>query len=491
MRPFSFNYHSIQLYKPRDLDLARLVKNAENSALSIWLSEKRPIRLKDGSTKILPFNLAKLFLFCTKLLEQTTFQKTKTGERPYFNLSNDTLAKFFDRNDISKVIGVLVELNVIEVNSAYSTGRFSRSYRFTKEYAFSELAIIDSELGRCFGKRVVENWRKRVHKSCNPRDDFHRWLVGCMKLLRLRTEAQTMLVGEKPSLVDPTIMDGWSFKRDETERAKSDAIAALDRISQWASANDPRFPNHVVLFKPSDVTGRVYTNITQLKREARRYLLYRNAPLKNIDANAAHPFLLLKFYEHFALGQVRERRAEAKKYFSLWQLKDAEGNRDFYANFKSLTGMQATRSEMKASFLEDFVNIKKSRKLGKDLAKAYQTHFPLLVQQMDRIKSEQFFPSDDPFWTAKRANGKHATNHGQMAVLLQRWESQVVIEQAAREIHVTERFWITSVHDALLCQSRYADKAKSAIVKAFKEFVGYKPNVKIESLMPHVSVNDS
>ena len=57
-----------------------------------------------------------------------------------------------------------------------------------------------------------------------------------MKLLRLRTEAQTMVVGDKPSLVDPTIMDGWSFKRDETERAKSDAIAAL--VAEYRGLRD-------------------------------------------------------------------------------------------------------------------------------------------------------------------------------------------------------------------------------------------------------------
>ena len=46
---------------------------------------------------------------------------------------------------------------------------------------------------------------------------------------------------------------------------------------------------------------------------------------------------------------MRERNAEAKKYYSLWQKKDSEGKSDFYDSFKSLTGIQATRSELKES----------------------------------------------------------------------------------------------------------------------------------------------
>ena len=499
MRPFNLKQQSIQLYKPHNLDLIKLAKNTRNPALAGWIDKMCRVRLKDGTTKSLRYNLAKLLLFCTKLLEQKTFNKPqaseqldqtelikiKPGKGPYFNLSNETLAKFLNRNDIAKVVRFLVELGVIEVNSVYSPGRFCKSYRFTSKYAFSQRKMIDSELPRCFAKRTVENWRKSVYAHCNPRDEYERWLVKCLKQLRLRPEAQPSYVGDILQLPDSSIMDIWKFKKENTTRAKSDVLSALEKIHEWASPEDTRFPNHVVMFNPSNVTWRFYTNITQLKREARGYLLYRNAPLQNIDVNAAHPFLLLKFYNFFKLGQVRVRNAEAKKYYSLWRKKDSECKRDFYDSFKSLTGIQATRSELKESFLVDFVNIRKPRKLGIKIAEAFKTHFPLLADKMDKVKSRKLFDYDDPYWTGKRANKEQSTYQGQMAVQLQRWEAEVMLEKAARHIYDEDRYWITPVHDALLCQARYADKAKATIVEAFRQFVGYKPNVKIESLTPY------
>jgi hypothetical protein len=384
----------IVLYVPMGVNVNDLVK-LHCDSVSVkdqkWFKETKGFGSRYDSIKV--NNLPKVLLFITLLLylRCVGWDSGKGSEEApdrrmrWLYLGQDFLRGFIDKNDIPRVVSILRAIGIIETKP-HLANDYVRGYRFTS--AYENLKPIPFKFEYQFPPSKTENWKSNW--SRRPQGEFEKQLCKNVEEFAILSEVRDYVLSKD---FEDTLDEG-----DSLELSRSAALTSIDFIESFEGSEE----RHVV-FKRDKNVNRVYTNITGLKRELRRFLRHGDQRVVELDMNGSHPLFLLRLYRQPHLLNDPVAQKEMKKYTHLWD----EG--DFYASIieelgfvpdkKKNQSFESLRGDVKQAFFSGFLYVKRPcGDIGEKLEDFYSREFPILHREMTLRRTNAFLPSDDPYW---------------------------------------------------------------------------------------------
>jgi hypothetical protein len=190
-------------------------------------------------------------------------------------------------------------------------------------------------------------------------------------------------------------------------------------------------------------TGRLYTNLTNMPRNLRRFMRIEGEPMVEVDVACAQPLLLSSFYK----GPCEE-----KEKFMAWV------RSDFYARLAGAAGLAHKARDWVKTETYRQVMFDRIRHYRMPLWEAFKAEFPVLGKEIGKVK---------------RADYK------QVAVVLQSAESRCVIRGACRCLG-RMGIPVVSIHDGLFCRERDVPQVSASLAKAVLWETGIEPAIKVK-----------
>lgn len=400
-------------------------------------------------------------------------QERRNHYEGYVNLSSNLIGHFLGEAYYTGIIEVLKSSGIIEENSSYSVGAFSKSYRLLPAYSDRAIEFIPFETSKAQGYiRKLIRWQEQKLAAIleNP---IYRCLYENLCNVEFNAiEAGEFLNANRSSL--------------STEEFDSRKIA----IRKLATQN--------YFFTVDENTGRVYNNITSLPREFRKFLRINEEVLSHLDIRNSQPvlfcplltdFLTDAYENHKALYQdpdleagllvrnghliffdpqipqeaiSREVPADIQLYFELTQ----EGQ--FYDRFMQFLQEKGEQDiPPRSEFKEDFFK---------------RVFFSTTARQME-YKYEKWFREWMPN-VSYIISWYKRNDYRDLASELQKKESNVMINTVGSkimELSDPAPFFLT-VHDSIICQQGYENTAREIIENSFRECYQLSPTVNVENL---------
>lgn len=213
------------------------------------------------------------------------------------------------------------------------------------------------------------------------------------------------------------------------------SIEAIREKHFTVSAHDKRKANW---------TNRVFSNITNLKSEFRKYLRLDGEQLYSIDIACSQASLLVSFYD----PAVPEHMEEKRKFVDIIR------NDDLYSNLAAVGGIarkQAKVEAFKIFFGQNFIQ-------KGPLCEAFKKEFPLLTKEIAKRKFR---------------------NYKNCARLLQQMESHIVIEKTAYEL-TQKKIKFLTIHDSICVKKEDIPIARECLERHFEETLGFPPKLTVE-----------
>ncbi|OWK46603.1 hypothetical protein [Fimbriiglobus ruber] len=215
-------------------------------------------------------------------------------------------------------------------------------------------------------------------------------------------------------------------------------------------------------FEPDSFSGRIHTNLTNLKRELRPYLRVDDEPLCQVDV----PCSQLGFIGLAAqsAGRQHHKTYLDQDFFKIWE-------QDIYAYLAAK--LKLTRNEVKTHLTQRALfSSNKSPYQKHPVKKLFDKEFPLLADYMKAVKNYKPKPTDDPETKEKP--------YRVLAQKAQVSERKFIIDTVCTRI-IRERpdVWINTIHDSILMLRRDAEFVKMIMETEFAK-LDLNPKLKVE-----------
>ncbi|KAA3439884.1 hypothetical protein [Rufibacter hautae] len=215
-------------------------------------------------------------------------------------------------------------------------------------------------------------------------------------------------------------------------------------------------------FKVDGKTGRLFTNLTNLNRDLRRFLrLDTGQRIVGIDIGECQPFLLgMMLLERASSLWPEGLPVDVDHYLKL------TGERGFYRFIMDRCGIEEEeRDAFKKTIFGGilYCSCWKAEDLNNLAGRTFIEHFPSVYAAVKGMKGK---------------------NRSTLPVLLMRKESEVIIHGVCRKVAELgeEGFFIATIHDCILTTVDKADVVKEMLKGIFKEKYGSAPTLKMEEI---------
>ena len=492
----------VRLYRLDGVSIIDMIVHSDVSDKDlIWLDSSTRGDLPQYRVK----NRDKFYLILTRILLKDSRRPRNRPKGYYLNISNAEFARYVpNKNDISVIKRLLEASGVIDIHRKSSSGggqytRFSQGYRINSKYLHHHKVPVYNEPSEYFRftKKTRDNWSGHIKsKAIAPEpvsihaydvqdksrveedNDLFVWLRECHRKVEVDVDKATGILDEYLQHPDEEVrIDKDSYDRSETR---------IDGIRNFKRAN-----YSTEIFARLVSIRRLNSNIGLFDKKLLPALSYKNQPIKWVDVQACHPFLLLALYKKYAGNDDVEK--EKEKYRMLW----ASGCKDFYTNFSLLADKQEPRSKLKQKFLgkEGLYSRHRQKRLSY-IQRVYRDNFPILYGIISNIKTTKYLDKDDHFWktyatrlAAKVKDTKDKNKisgsytpppkdilFSQLAYVVLRMEADVIIDKACRrllEVNGKDCFAVTR-HDCIGVQASKVKEVKKYIREAFVDVTGYR-----------------
>jgi hypothetical protein len=279
-------------------------------------------------------------------------------------------------------------------------------------------------------------------------------LKGGLTQYSVQTKAlQRKLLKSRLEISEPTELEQHLFRmlpKLEIERTQAEKWVIGLPFTKQLQANDSigsiASKQH---YLSRDKNGRLYSHLTSLRKDLRKFLTVGGERLSEIDVCCFQPLLLS--------GLVVDAVGEHPDTVSFREMCQTG---DFYSHIQTHCGL---RDKGKLGFLS-YLN-------------GHPAQLPKLAVPIQKMMRENF-PHVDKFVTDTKR-----WDYTAMSKLLMRWERRIVVDGGARRF-VTEtsgeRF-VGTVHDCLIVTTSDADIVANCLTEAFGEF-GLTPQLAVKPL---------
>lgn len=315
-------------------------------------------------------------------------------------------------------INILIDKGVIECDRHYIKNEKSYGYKLCEPYSLvrhKETSITSPCL-----QTNIERWQaKRL-----PTTKVHNHLYKFLQDIKINYE------------------EALKFIDDMNVQEYNSAKIAIDK-----------FKNKDFFLYCDDFGRRVHTNLTNLKSTLRKYLVYQNQKLVNVDIANSQPLLLLIvisspsssirctgsiYFDDIASDVIRYKRlVETGKLY------------DYLMNYAGETD----RNSFKENFFRETF-------FGKRTSKLFCQLFPTIGEKIKQIKEK---------------------DHKKLAQIMQRKEAKLMISGICRRVmEESADAFIATIHDSILTTPENVPTIKKAMSDEFAK-IGLSPTIRIES----------
>jgi len=385
------------------------------------------------------------YLYFISLLNTRRNYKITTKNTDYVYLKATFLRHVNTRDKSNMVINDLVRWGVIEIQKnskgkdTYQAGVRSKGYRFTVQYRGVKVRT----------EVINEKMQNRIEKfaySDIVKDDElltieDRFKVFIAKLNNLESDVASKYNNLKNAFNDISIEYDAAIEHLQKLKLTGDqynlSLISLDKILE-----------REFYFKLDMITGRIFTNITNLRKEFRQFLRYQGEPLVEIDIANSQPFLFNKIVQHkgIHIGLFERLTTQGKfyKYFTKEYNKEYKENKTIPDIKEVLFG--------KVFFCRKYMNnIYKESKLFKKL---FPEEFKIIIEE-------------------KEFSYRHLANK------LQTIEADTIIQKIA--IPLSKKIPIFTIHDSILTTKDNVIIVKKKIDDTFNKIFNLSPKVKVKN----------
>jgi len=313
------------------------------------------------------------------------------------------------------ILGILKSTNLIHINDAYSTNRFSKSYRPNPEIKYDLIQNIELDL-----QKFTKNFKTR--EQLLEENPTYTKLISDLYLIKVDL---SQFFKTLESLI------GLPYK---TEKGQEIILTPQHAYSLKIRAIKTNLGIH---FFSVASTGRLYTSLSNLPKLTLKHITLNNKPTVEIDAANCQPLLLASLINHPQFTQ------------------DCEAG-IFYNKMANHLGI--TREEFKIqSYAQIFFN---NKKITKTMATQLDSVYPGLSTLINQYKCK----------SKKEAQTKHKSEL--LWHQLQSLESQIFIGTALSQLAP-----VITRHDSIICNQEVEEEIRNTLIKKFSK-IGIKVTLK-------------
>ncbi len=194
--------------------------------------------------------------------------------------------------------------------------------------------------------------------------------------------------------------------------------------------------------KQPDASRRCYSNICNLKREFRKYILIQGKPMLETDITNSQPTISIPVIQQ-ALRELKGSNYVSKS-MHLYQMLATTGT--FYEALAAEANIDISHPVARNKFKEDFytqVFFSKVTKWNPSIKKAFKKLFPDAFEAIQHIKRN---------------------NHNSFAIQLQTLEATVVIFDVLKQLQ-DEGHIVIPLHDAIYCNNNETLKRAKELIR--------------------------
>jgi len=367
-------------------------------------------------------------------------------------------------SNIRTYIKVLENGEFIISDNEFIPGRKSKGYKINPRFLKGEYLFYEVKPGSKLFSKLKRRWRNnKAHYDRLPP------YLKQMKDLLMKVE------------LDYPKAEQW-INNVQDENKKLQYLSSLYRMKDHRSR----------YFKRNKTNERLDTNLTNFKSDMRQYIIgyYVSIDLKN-----SQPTLLSQLLKHII---ERDRKEKGSLCFNMRFLDPSLffGLRSFAAVSKIhqtsknafLVNLNSfEQSVLQGTFYEDFLN-RFSGNISRDEVKeillkvlfsrnvAYREYRPFVSYKKEKAVFSSVYP-----YVYKCVYALKQKDHSKLAIYLQRLESYIFIDCIAKEL-VESGIVPLTIHDSVLVDSHYKDRAMEIIKNTFLKQLGVVPSFRIKAL---------
>lgn len=377
----------------------------------------------------------KLAFIVHRILEWT--HRDARNEQPGFfvPLSAKVLRQFLHARYALPAIECLIKIGVIERNPRYSSGRFSKSYRLTPTYNTRTLTL---RLIRdaCLANKVRRSDDARNAEALGA-DTTRAFILANLAHVSVSHEASVIV---------------------EARRYPSQAVAAAWLLSLHDLAQQRYW------LRADNKSGRIFHNLTQCPRALRRFLRIGGTPTSEVDLANAQPFFLLSLYpkDHKERTDFAAIVGQGRFYEHLFLAMDREKRKAWGTDLQSWTERGSThRDRFKKHALRHVLYSVPRFHSVEPVCVTFGRLFPWLAGEL-----------------TLRCYNKAGTSA--LAREMQKREAELILGRVVPRIQKELRECrAISIHDGLLCETRFAPDIARLMIEETEATYGVTPLVKI------------
>ncbi|MDD5361016.1 MAG: hypothetical protein PHN88_02720 [Ignavibacteria bacterium] len=401
-------------------------------------------------------HLDKYLWLISKVATYSIFNKS--SKTP--SLNNAYLRRIIGTNNTSRIKKILSDLNIVSSPKSWQQNNYSRAYNLNPDYQSRLTSVfINDRISKNIEKwsyfDVIDNNRdiNRVIKNYfNPSPSPHPYEDRFFNLFlhfSISFEFLTIEYEEAEKYIND------NYRNDENKR-----IHYLDCVT---------FIKDKYFFKRTDPkTGRFYSNITNLPRDLRQFLRYKNQKLIEIDIANSQPFLFNLVIEEYLKTAKTSKIIGPHKDGRKWK------NRDEYKNITQ-------EGRIYDYFRNEWNKEYSQRKTRDEIKETFFKKIFFCTNRMNYLYPEsklfkKLFPNEYKIIIETKKN-----DYKYLAYKLQKLEAEMMIYTICNKLIMdNSNIGLFTLHDSILTTQSNIDKVKVTILDEFKKNYGLEPKLKIK-----------
>jgi len=475
---------------PKNLNLSELI--SQNEHLLMQFGYKNDSRLKD---KIAYLCYA---IHCSAASHRDwldNYLEGKELQRPSYPLNAELLRSII--TDYKKVKDLSVDLGIIKVSASYETGKTAKKFQFTdtyygtgyKQYTLNSFVLIKNLKQSYCVKAELEDFNKshflrKYWKSGGLTIDIDAamgWIkktqqkeIGGLKILDVETlETRIKNINEKYDLHRTSVLRIYNCKGD-------DYLFCRDSFGQ-----------------------RIYTHLTNLKKELRQFVTYQNETLVSIDLKNSQPYLLLGLFNRSLWEDEKIKK-------NIIQIKNRKYRKEDEKKIKieeeidriciSIMLLERVKNQASKGFeFENFVQLVTSGKIYEYLMEKLGNKYEHFNDRQEVKKEflrlmyynnkqrwlptytttrdiENLFPSITKAFDLIKEDG-----YKNLPLILQSLERYLIIDVICKRIHsIDSKISLFCIHDSIVTTEKYQLLVETIMTEELTKAIGHKPTMSLE-----------
>lgn len=440
---------------------------------------------KGNEMKIPGFKKDKLIMLIDDLVTRLAYSDKDTTKSLKTNGYVSLNAKVMEQQ-IGKYLpylNLLKSEGIIECNESYLTDKYSKGYRFTDAYADFELKKVEIT-DWCLIKKSKKFWEMNNKPSSKNCYHLKKWFNN--KLLKIDYQGALNWIAQNE-------------KNEILNKKRKKGKIDIKLKHQGYRIMVESFKDHRYFHEQNRKNKRFYSNLCSLKSELRRFITYDGKQMVSIDIKNSQPYFSILLFQTSFWEKLNSKK-KIEKYFY-----DRDMNiEDIYYIIMLVKTMEShdcidfqtkvfVETVINGSFYEYLVDLFKrksiipndmdnhiARRTVKTMVLTFLFDNDYKFYKTKSGSAFQIFKNEFPkvvglFEAIKKRHYK------QFAVLLQRIESEFVIEKICERIDKEyKHIPIFTIHDCIVTTEGNEGIVKQIVNDVLLTEIGKAPKLKIE-----------